>query len=74
MPYRKDPWIVSIIWGRIGAAVLCMVALVLGLLGYTLTPEDQNAIVELIGKALPGVGGVLIIASKIRESKKTKED
>jgi hypothetical protein len=74
MPYKKDPWIVSAIWGRIGAAVLCLVAFALGLLGYTFGPEDIESTEALITSILAGVGGVLAIASKIRESKKTEDD
>lgn len=72
MEYKKDSWIVSVIWGRIGAAILCIVAFVLGALGYTFAPEDIETTEALVTSVLSGIGGVLVIVSKVRESKKIK--
>lgn len=73
MSYIKDPTILSLLWGRIGAAVLALAAFGLGLLGYSLTAEDQAGLSGIITTALTGVAGLLAIISKVRESKKAKE-
>ena len=72
--YKKDKWIASMVWGRIGAAVLCLAAFFLGIFGYSVTPEDLETTEALIASILAGVGGALAIVSKIRESKKTEDD
>ena len=73
MPYKKDSWGVSLIWGRIGAAVLAVAAFGLGIWGYTVTPEDVVAGETLIGGILAGFAGILALISKVRESKKADE-
>ena len=70
--YQKDSWIVSVFWGRLGAAILALVAFILGILGYSFSKEDQEAAFLLITPILAGVGGILALISKIRESKKAK--
>jgi len=70
--YQKDSWIVSVFWGRLGAAILALVAFVLGILGYGFSKEDQEAAFILITPILAGVGGILALISKIREGKKVK--
>lgn len=72
MDYQKDSWIVSVFWGRLGAAILGLLAFVLGILGYTFTQEAQTSAYALIMTIITGVGGVLALISKIRESKKVK--
>lgn len=70
--YTKDPVVISVVWGRLGAAILALVAFLLGIFGYTLAPDDQASLSEVIGALLAGVASVLAIASKVRESKKAK--
>jgi len=70
--YQKDSWIVSVFWGRLGAAILALVAFVLGILGYAFSKEDQEAAFLLITPVIAGVGGILALISKIREGKKVK--
>jgi len=72
MSYEKDSWIVSAVWGRIGAGVLALGAFVLGIFGYTLSPEEQQTGLVLVTGLIAGVGGMLAIVSKVRESKKVK--
>jgi len=72
MSYEKDSWIVSVVWGRIGAGALALGAFVLGLVGYTLSPEDQQTALALVTALIAGVGGMLAIISKVRESKKVE--
>ena len=73
MAYTKDPWIVSALWGRIGAAVLALLAFVLGIFGYSMGPEDVSTATKLITALFAGIGGLLALISKIRETKKVKE-
>lgn len=70
--YQKDSWIVSMFWGRLGAAILALVAFLLGIWGYSLSKEDQEVAFTLISSILAGVGGLLAVISKIREGKKTQ--
>jgi len=72
--YSKDTLVVTILWGRVGSAILGLVAFVLGLCGYALAPEDLDRIEPLIGSILAGLAGVLAIASKLRESRKVKDN
>lgn len=65
-----DTWVASAVWGRVGAAVLALAAFILGLLGYNLSAEDQEAAYGLISSVLAGIAGVLALVSKIREGKK----
>ena len=74
MPYRQDTTTVSLLWGRIGAAVLLLTSVVLQSFGYTFGPEDQVQIFNAIQTILLNGGAlVLIIASKFRESKKVAQ-
>jgi len=70
--YQKDSWIVSVFWGRLGAAILGLLAFVLGIWGYSLTKEDQESAFALITAGITGAGGILALISKIREGKKVK--
>ena len=72
MPYKKDPFVVSLFWGRIGAVLLALIAFALGLFGYAMTPEDVETGNELITGIFAGIAAVLILISKIRESKKAE--
>ena len=65
-----DSWAASAIWGRVGAAILAFVALVLGHFGYTVGEAEQAAAYEIIATILTALSGVLALVSKIRESKK----
>ena len=73
MPYTPDSFKASLIWGRIGAGVLALVAFGLGIAGYTMTPEDQETAYMLVSSLIAGVAGVMAFVSKMRESKKAKE-
>jgi len=72
MASEKDSLGASLIWGRIGAAVLAGIALLLGIFGYTFSPEDQASTTTLIAGLIAGIGGVMALISKIRESGKVK--
>jgi ABC-type nickel/cobalt efflux system permease component RcnA len=74
MATQTDSFVASLIWGRVGAAVLALVAFVLGLFGYQLGLEDQSAAVEIVSSTLAGIAGVMALVSKIRETKKVKQE
>lgn len=74
MNYQKDKWFVSVTRGRIGAAILALMALILDILGYSFGPEDMQTAYDLITAIIAGVAGIFALISKIRESKKIKED
>jgi len=71
--YEKDSWVVSALWGRIGAAVLALLAFVFGIFGYSMGAEDVGSANEVITAILTGVAGLLALISKIRETKKVKD-
>lgn len=72
MNYQQDGWWVSLLWGRIGAAALLIAALVLGYFGYNFEAPDQQAFFGLVEGILAAVAAILVIISKVRESKKIK--
>jgi len=72
MSYEKDPWIVSVVWGRIGAALLALIAFILGIYGYTVSPEDTATVYDLVAAIFAGCAGLWAIISKIRETKKAE--
>ena len=71
--YEKDSFTISLLWGRVGAAVLGLAAFVLGIWGYSLSAEEQSNAVELIAGLIAGAGGILALVSKVRESKKVNK-
>ena len=73
MPYRQDPWLVSLLGGRLGSAILAFVAAGVGGLRYTLGPEDIEMLGTLITTILSGIGGILALVSKLRERRKVDE-
>lgn len=62
-------WI-SLIKGRVGAAVLSLVALVLAGWGYTLNEAAQAQILDVLVVFATGISTVFTLWSKIRETKK----
>jgi membrane protein YdbS with pleckstrin-like domain len=72
--YQKDSNTVSLLWGRIGAAILLLISVALGSFGYTFAEEDQVAVYEAISTILASIAFFQVLISKIRESGKAKED
>jgi hypothetical protein len=70
MPYKKDPMYLSVFWGRIGTAVLLLIAFTLGAAGFVFSETLQSQAFDAINMILIGAGTLLVIISKIRESKK----
>ena len=66
----KDSMWSSLIKGRLGAAVLSLVALVLAGWGYTLSEDIQAQILDALVVFASGISTVYALWSKIRESKK----
>jgi hypothetical protein len=62
---NKDTWIASAIYGRVGAAIWSLSAVIFGL--STEQAEAGNLAVTSI---LGGLGAILAIVSKVREGKK----
>ena len=73
MPYKQDSNVVSLFWGRIGAAILLLISVGLQVFDYTFSPEDQAMVYDAISSVLAAVALIQITFSKIRESKKVKE-
>lgn len=70
MPYKQDTFVASLVWGRIGVAVLAMVSFGLSTFGFTFAPADQELAYTTVSGVLAGIAGILAIISKVRESKK----
>lgn len=56
------------IWG----GVITLLSVILTVLGYQLTPEDQELIVASITAVMGGIGGLLAIWGRVRASKPIK--
>jgi hypothetical protein len=68
---KPDSFQASLIWGRIGAAVLCLTAFVLSTFGIDFTPGEQVEANDTITGILAGVAGMMALISKLREKKRT---
>jgi hypothetical protein len=73
MPYRQDPYYASMLWGRIGSAILILTATVLQGFNFAFDFETQEVLFNHISLVLYNGGGILAVLSKIRESKKVEE-
>jgi len=71
--YQVDPLWLSIVWGRVGAAVLILASVVLSAFGYVYDVDAQASTFEAVSAALGALGAVLAIVSKVREGKKVGE-
>ena len=71
---KTDKWWGSLLWGRIGGAVMVLSAFVMQGLGIEFGAEDQQAAFGAVESIMAGVGAVMVLVSKARESKKTKAD
>jgi len=69
-----DSFKASAIWGRVGASILCIIALALGFFGYQMEATEQAAMVEAVGLILTGLAAILAFVSKIREFFRAKKD
>lgn len=76
---KTDSWKLSLIWGRVGATVMACAAFALNYFGYQVDPGDIStanasiaAIAENAESILIAGAGLLSIASKYREKKRSK--
>ncbi|WP_201353807.1 hypothetical protein [Hydrogenimonas urashimensis] len=68
MTYEK-PWYQSKgVWG----GIVSILAIVLGVFGYTVSPEDQQAIVVALTSVGATVGSVVAIYGRIKATKRVR--
>lgn len=64
----KSPFASRAVWGGVSA----IAGSGLGLLGYTLSPADAQALPVLLSSVAAGVGGIAAIVGRVRASKKIR--
>lgn len=69
---KRDSFLLSALWGRLGGAILLMAAFFLKPKGYDIGEEERAAINEIITALIALGGSGMIVASKIREKRKFK--
>lgn len=62
----KSVWSSKAVWG----GLIAVVASVLGIWGYSVTPADQASIVELLTSVAAAIGGGIAIWGRVVASKK----
>jgi len=72
-PSKPDPWIGSVLWGRIGGAALVLTAFILQGRGIEFGPDDQQAAFGAVESALAAAGVLMAIVSKYRQKAKAKQ-
>jgi len=71
---KTDSMTASLIWGRNGAAVLCLVSFLLQMFGIEFGEGDQAMVNEKVGGILAALAGIMALISKWREQKKVKTE
>lgn len=66
----KDSLVKSLIKGRLGAAVLMGLVMVLQGAGYEVESADLQSALDIIPSLLAGVAALMATYSKVKESKK----
>jgi len=67
--YNTKPWWASkTVWG----GLVTLLAVVLGVFGYSITPEDQKQLVEILSQIGASVGAVIAIYGRIVATKRLK--
>jgi hypothetical protein len=69
---KSDSWIGSLLWGRVGGALLVFIAFGLSLIGIEFSTEEQKQAFDAVQMAMAGVGVIMAFVSKWRESKKSQ--
>jgi ABC-type nickel/cobalt efflux system permease component RcnA len=67
MKHDTDSFAASMIWGRIGVALLCLVSFGLSSVGADFSAEMQAEVFDTISNGLIGLAAMLAIVSKVRE-------
>lgn len=65
-----DTLVVSLLRGRVGAGILAIIAVALGYAGYTISPDQQTAIIDALVMIFSAGSALYALWSKIRELKK----
>jgi hypothetical protein len=69
---KSDSWIGSLLWGRVGGALLVFIAFGLSLIGIEFSTEEQSQAFDAVQMAMAGVGVIMAFVSKWRETKKNQ--
>lgn len=64
----KNWWQSKTIWG----GIITVLAVALGAFGYTLSGDDQIALVEIVSTIGGAIGGLLAIYGRVKASKAVK--
>lgn len=65
----QDTWVASLLWGRIGSAILVIISMILGAYGIQFGDDDQASAYEIVSAILASVGAGMAIVSKMRQAK-----
>lgn len=69
---KHDSIKASLVWGRIGGAVLCLVGVALNSFGVEFGSDEQQAVVDHVDAMLVTAGALMAIVSKLREKLREK--
>jgi hypothetical protein len=64
---KTDTIAASLLWGRIGGAVLCLIGVGLNSFGVEFGPDEQQSVFNHIDTILITIGALMAAASKVRE-------
>jgi len=71
-PPKTDPWVDSVLWGRIGGAALVLTAFILQGKGIVLGEDERQAAFGAVESVLAAAGVIMAIVSKYRQKAKPK--
>lgn len=74
MSTKTDSFWLSALWGRLGAFIWIILSMVMGYFGYTVSEEDQRVGYELVSAIFGAIGGILVLWSKVRSTKRAKNE
>ena len=69
----NDSWVGSLLWGRVGAAILVILSLIMGSLGFEFGHDEQGKAFEIISGILAAIGAGMALVSKVREKKRESD-
>jgi hypothetical protein len=64
---KTDSWMASVVYGRTGAAIWSLIAIIFGM-----TADEAEVANQAVTGILGGIGVILALVSKIREKIKAK--
>ena len=68
-----DTVTMSLLWGRLGAAILCILSFILSTFGIDFSLSDQDHMDTTIAGILAGASAIMSCVSKWREQARAKE-